>query len=258
MIKKLLITICLFVSLHGIDNLTAQKQNALYVQTLIETEENIAKMFEKYILTEFKIPSLSDLLDDSYLGSNFSIENRMGSDIDFDDTKNLKIKYAITKDIYRKIRDTNSTPQNYIVQLYDRDLYRNYTTVYDDISDISNSFVEMKLQSNEANTIFDLLKSGFTIQKECSSTLVNTYCNNKNNKKTMRWYDSNSKWIEYDKNNFNKGDISTSMTVAELQSEAKISDLTVGSYIFISSERYIKLVDDTSTGTAIIQILKVD
>lgn len=254
MIKKLLITICLFVYSHAVDNLTAQKQNALYVQTLIETEENIAKMFEKYILTEFKIPTLSDLIDDDYLGSNFSTTNKMGADIDFDSTTNLKIKYAVTKTEYRKIRDASSTTQNYIVQLYNRDLYRNYTTVDDDISNVSNSFVEMKLQSDEAKTIFALLKAGFTIQKECTPSLASTYCNNKNNKKTIRWYNASSKWIEYDKDKFNKGDITTSMTADELKIDDKISALAVGSYIFIFSERYVKLVDDTSG----IVILKVD
>jgi hypothetical protein len=253
MIKKFLIIISLLVSLSAVDTLTAQKQNALYIQTLIETEENIAKMFEKYILTEFTIPTLDKLSTDNYLGSNFSTTNKMGSDIAFKSTNNLTIKYAITKDEYRKKTDTNSTTQNYMVQLYNRDLYRDVTTVYDD-SNISNSYVQMKLQSNEAKTIFDLLKNGSTIQKECTSTLVNTYCNNKNNIKTIRWYNSNSKWIEYDKENFNKGNITTSMSLSELISESKISDLAVGSYIFISSERYIKLPND---GT-IIQILKVD
>lgn len=258
MIKKLLLTICLFVSSHAVDNLTAQKQNALYIQNLIEIEESIAKNFEKYILTEFKIPTLDNLIDDSYLGSNFSTSNIMGSDIGFEDRTNLKIKYAITKNAYRK-KAGSANSENYMVQLYNRDLYRDFTSVYYDSSTISNSYVQIILQSDEAKTIYDLLKDGSnTVEKECTSASVSTYCNNKNNKKTIRWYNSSSKWIEYDKAKFNKGDISTSMTVDELQSEGKISDLAVGSYIFISSERYVKLVDDTSSGTAVIQILKVD
>lgn len=35
---------------------------------MIEVEENIAKMFEKYLLTEFKIPTLDNLKIDDYLG----------------------------------------------------------------------------------------------------------------------------------------------------------------------------------------------
>ena len=100
MIKKFLIIISFIVSLSAVDNLTAQKQNALYIQTLIETEENIAKMFEKYILTEFAIPTLEKLSTDSYLGSNFSTTNKMGSNIAFKSTNDLTIKYAITKDEY--------------------------------------------------------------------------------------------------------------------------------------------------------------
>lgn len=107
--------------------------------------------------------------------------------------------------------------------------------------------------------IFALLKSGSSIEKECKDTLVSTYCNNKNNIKTIRWYNKDKKWIEYDKENFNKGNISTSMSASELvadnETKSKISDLAVGSYIFISSERYIKLPDDASGD---VQILKVD
>ncbi len=257
MIKKFLIIVSFIVSSYAIDNLTAQKQNALYIQTLIKTEEHIAKMFEKYILTEFKFPSsINDLIADDYLGTNFSLTNKMGSDIVFEDIKNLKIKYAITKAEYRKKTDADSAIQNYMVQLYNRDLYRDLTSVYDDNENIHNSYVEILLQSKEAKTIYDnILKKDFLINKECSSVLISTYCNNKNNIKTIRWYNENSKWIEYDKENFNKGNISTSMSLSELVVEPKISDLAVGSYIFISTERYIKLPNDASNN---IQILKVD
>lgn len=257
MIKKFLIIASFILSSYAIDNLTAQKQNALYIQTLIKTEENIAKMFEKYILTEFKFPSnINDLIADDYLGSNFSLTNKMGSDIAFEDIKYLKIKYAITKAEYRKKIDADLAAQNYMIQLYNRDLYRNQTSVYDDNENIDNSYVEILLQSKEAKTIYDnILKKDFLINKECSSILKSTYCNNKNNIKTIRWYNEDSKWIEYDKENFNKGNISTSMSLNELIVEPKISDLAVGSYIFILTERYIKLPNDASNN---IQILKVD
>lgn len=249
-------------SSYAEDNLTAQKQNVLYIQTLIEIEEDIAEMFEKYILTEFKTPSLSDLSTDSYLGSNFSDTNKMGSNIAIKDKDNLEIKYAITKDGYRKKNGVVDT-QNYIYQLYNRDLYRNLTSVSDDTTDISNSYVKIKLQSNEAKTIFELLKNGDTVKPECTVDLKETYCNNKNNTKTIRWYSisstaSSPKWIEYDKENFNKGNISTSMTLSELLAEDKISDLAVGSYVFILNERYVKLVDDNSVSPAKVEILKVD
>jgi hypothetical protein len=255
MIRTIVFIICIFVSSNAIDNLTAQKQNALYVQNLIEIEENISKMFEKYILTEFKIPTLNNLINDSYLGSNFSTSNIMGSNIAFESTTNLKIKYAVTNAAYRKKSDDSSTTENYVVQLYNRDLYRNLTSAYDDSSNTSNSYIQIKLQSYEANTIFGLLKASFTVEKECNATLASKYCNNTNNTKTIRWYNSSKKWIEYDKAKFNKGNITTSMTLSEILAESKISDLSVGSYIFISSERYVKLQNDSSGN---LQILKVD
>lgn len=250
MIRNIFLSFFLMACLNADDNLMAQKQNTLYVQNLIEIEENIAKNFEKYILTEFTLPKMIDLINDNYLGSNFSVENRMGANIDFSNTSELKLKYFITKDEY------NDT-ENYIVQLYNRDLYRNLTTVYFEKSgqkiDLTKSYVEMKLQSDEARTIFELLKNGNVIKKECTATLANVYCNN--NQKTIRWYNASSQWIEYSKKDFNKGNITTSISVSALGSESKISDLAVGSYIFIKDvSKYVKLVN---SGTNI-QILKVD
>ena len=99
MIKYLLFILLFTLSLKAEDSLNAQKQNALYVQNMIEIEENISKMFEKYLLTEFKIPTLDNLKTDDYLGSNFSTTNKMGSNIAFESTSDLKIKYAITNDL---------------------------------------------------------------------------------------------------------------------------------------------------------------
>ena len=45
MIKYLLFILIFTLSLKAEDSLNAQKQNALYVQNMIEVEENIAKMF---------------------------------------------------------------------------------------------------------------------------------------------------------------------------------------------------------------------
>lgn len=70
MIKYLLFILIFTLSLKAEDSLNAQKQNALYVQNMIEVEENIAKMFEKYLLTEFKIPTLDNLKTDDYYSPN--------------------------------------------------------------------------------------------------------------------------------------------------------------------------------------------
>jgi len=244
MIKKILLILVFLTSLNAEDNLIVERQNTLYVQNLIELEEKIAKMLEKYLLTEFKIPTLDDLKTDSYLGSNFSLDNRMSSNIAFEDINNLKIKYAITNNDYR-IND------RYLIDLYNRDLYRDYTTAYNDV-DITKSFVQIVFQSNEVKTIFNLLKAGNTIAKTCTSALVNTYCNN--NQRTIRWYNASSQWIEYDKINFNNGNVTVSSS--SLLTNTKLNDLAVGSYIFVENlSKYIKLVNDSSGN---LQILKVD
>lgn len=257
MIRKIFIIVLLALSSFGVDNLTAQKQNALYIQNMIEIEENIAKNFEKYILTEFKLPTINDLISDKYLGTNFSVSNKMGENIDFKSSGNLQLKYAITKDDYRKKRDENIGVENYIVQLYNRDLYRDYTSVYYEKENSGNSYVEFKLKTPEAQTIFDLLKSGNIIEKTCSDSLKNRYryCD-KENKNTIRWYNSASNWIEYDKKDFNSGNITISSESIINSETIKLNDLKVGSYIFIKDKtKNVKLVNDSSGN---LQILKVD
>ena len=250
MIKYLLFILLFTLSLKAEDSLNAQKQNALYVQNMIEIEENISKMFEKYLLTEFKIPTLDNLKTDDYLGSNFSVTNKMGSNIAFESTSDLKIKYAITNDLYRN--EKTSGIDNYIVKLYNRDLYRNYTSAYEDSTTLSKSYIEIVLHSDEAKTIFSLLKDGNTIAKTCTSILTSTYCNN--NQKTIRWYNASSQWIEYDKINFNNANITLSSI--GLLSDSKLNDLAVGSYIFVENlSKYVKLTD-ISSGS--LQIMKVD
>lgn len=249
MIKILIMSFLFMFYLNANDELVAQKQNTLYVQTLIEIEEKIAKNFEKYILTEYSLPEMTNLISDTYLGSNFSLRNRMGVDIAFLNTSELKIKYLITKDEYISTLD-------YITQLYNRDLYRSLTSVYYEIDtsskiDTSKSYVEIELQSDEAKNIFALLNAGNTIQKTCSSTLTNTYCSQ--NQKSIRWYNSSSQWIEYSKKDFNKGNVILSNV--SLLTNSKLQDLIVGAYIFIDGVKYVKLVNDTSNN---LQILKVN
>ena len=251
MIKKILFIMICFLSLNAEDSLTAQKQNVLYVQNLIEIEENIAKMFEKYILTEFAIPTLEKLSTDSYLGSNFSTTNKMGANIAFKDTNALTIKYAVTKDEYRAEKISGN--QNFLVQFYNRELHRDYTSAFDDNTDLTKSYIQMILKSKEAQTLFSILKTpNTTIAKECTNTLTNSYCNK--NKKTIRWYNDSSQWIEYDKIDFNNGNITVSST--GLLSNSKINDLAVGSYIFVENlTKYVKLANNTDGS---LQILKVD
>lgn len=245
MIRYATILFLFFTFLFCEDNLAAQKQNVLYIQNMIEIEEKIAKNFEKYLLTEFSIPTMEKLIDDDYLGSNFSVLNRMGENIDFKDSSNLQIKYAISNNYIKK--NANLEEENYLVQLYNRDLYREYTTAFYDSSNLENSFVEFKLKSQEAKTIFSILKNGNIIEKTCSDSLKNRYCNYDEN--SIRWYNSASNWIEYDKKDFEDGNV-TVVGISVINDE-KLNNLKVGAYIFVqNSSRYIKLIDN--------KILKVD
>lgn len=252
MMKNLIILFLLTINSNANENLIAQKQNTLYVHNLIEIEEKIAQNFEKYLLNELKIPNINNLINNNYLGSNFSVQNRMGNNIDFKDTNNLQIKYSITKNEFINSED-------YLILLYNRDLYRDYTTVTfvtttDKKIDLTKSFVEFKLKSPEAMTIFSILKNGETIVKNCSSGLIKTYC--VNDKKSIRWYNSNSNWIEYSIKEFNNGNITVSSENVITSEVEKLKLLKIGSYIFIKDKtKNIKMANDTSGN---LQILKVD
>jgi hypothetical protein len=233
---KILIVLLLFINLYSKDLLLAQKQNTLYVQNLIDIEEKIALNFEKYLLTEFKFPKLEDLITNSYLGANFSNANKFGSQISFvtetGSTNRLRIKYAVTSNV-----------ESYIKELYNRDLYRFNTHAY---SNEDISYVQIKLQSKEAETIYKILSSGGIIEKNCQSTLVNRYCNIEN---SIRWYNGASNWIEYSKKDFEDGNV-TVVSNAVL-TDTKLNNLKIGTYIFVeNSSKYVKYIDN--------KILKVD
>ena len=176
----------------------------------------------------------------------------MGSNIDFRDTNSLQIKYAITKNEFINSEDC-------LILLYNRDLYRNSTTVNfvttsDNKIDLTKSFVEFKLKSPEAMTIFSILKNGETIVKNCSPGLRETYCIN--DKNSIRWYNASSNWIEYNKKEFNNGNITVSSENVITSEVEKLKLLKIGSYIFIKDKtRNVKLPDDSSGN---LQILKVD
>ena len=237
MISKILFLSFLLLYLNASDSLVIKQQNALYIQNMIEIEENISEKFEEYLLTEFKIPTLENLISNEYLGSNFSIKNKMGSNIAFENTSNLQIKYAVTNDV-----------ELYVKQIYNRDLYRERTSVYYDSNTLSNSYVSILLKSDEAKNIFNILKSGAVIAKICSDSLVNSFCNK--NSKLIRWYNSDSNWIEYSKKDYNNGNVTVKYKT--MLSDTKLNTLPVGTYVFVQNgSKYIKLIGDG-------KILKVD
>lgn len=229
--KKVIVIFYIFISLlNANDSLVVQQQNVLYVQNLIEIEEKIASNFEKYLLEKFDIPTMSNLKTDEYLGSNFTTTNRFGPEINFVTNENLKITYAITKDV-----------PSYVLGLYKRDLYRDMTTVYEDTNDSTNSYVSFDLKSKEAQNIFEILNTGTNIDSECSATLTNIYC--VTNLNTIRWYDASSNWIEYNNSDFENGNVTISSI--SLLSNIKLDNLKVGAFIFVKNgDKYLKIVDD--------------
>ncbi|MGA1931686.1 hypothetical protein ACH5BF_03060 [Arcobacter sp. YIC-464] len=228
MIKFIVVFIFAFLNLYANPNILKQK-NVLYVQNLIKLEEKIALEYENYLLNEFKLPSnISSLMTSKYLGENFDVKNPMGDDIEFKTNKSLK--YALTRE---KL-------ETYLKDLYYRDVYRKRTSVKVKDS-YEDSYITISLQSDEAKTIYSLLNSGNAISSSCE-TVTNTYCNK--NKTTLRWIDSSANdWIEYDKKDFNLGNITISSK--SMLTNSKLNDLAVGRYIYVqNSVRYIKLINN--------------
>lgn len=246
--KILLILFFMTFSIFADENIVLKQQNVLHVKKIIENEEKIALNFEKYILENYKIPTMSDLKNDEYLGSNFSLTNRFGDDIDFISSSDLKLKYSITKD-----------EVDFKNLLYTRELYRNYTTVEEvtktvnskKMIDTTRSYVLIKLQSNTAKNLFNILKTS-SIESSCSDTLVSKYCNV--NETSIRWYNSVSQWIEYDKNDFENGNIT--IQSSNLLNDNKLKNLPVGTNIFIfNGSKYVKLMNNLDGS---LNILKAD
>jgi hypothetical protein len=238
MIKIFLLLITIF-NLYADDTIVQTKENVLRIQNMIELEEKIAENYEKYLLNEFTFPSMENLVNDTYLGSNFSVVNKFGSEnISFiDSSKNdedgFKIKYAVTNNV-----------ELYVKELYERDLYRINTHAYK-VTD--KAYVLIKLKSKEAQNIYRILKSGFLIAKTCSDSLKNSYCSYDSS--TIRWYNSASNWIEYSKKDFEDGNVT--IVNSNVIFDTKLNNLKVGAYIYIeNSAKYVKIIDN--------KILKVD
>lgn len=235
MIKLIVVTLILFLNAFANPTIL-QKQNVLYVQKLIENEEAIAKAFEKYLLNEFKIPTIKDLLDNKYLGSNFSLENIMGENLKEDYKIDKKLPYAITKEIYQ------NSDNSYIKALYNRDLYRDRTYVVDD-----ENYINIEFKSEEAKNIFNILYNGDEIKKDCSSFESKKFCSTSI---YLRYYTTSSptQYIEFSKKDFLNGNVSISslsnFDIFRSDKDGKFQDLKIGSYLYDENIIYVKFSDD--------------
>lgn len=229
--KYILIFFICLLSLYSEDFRIQKEENVLRVKSLIEQEEKIAENFEKYILQEFLFPTLQNLINDSYLGSNFSIVNKFGNNISF------KIETGISNRLALNYAIINNT-EPYVKELYERDLYRVNTYIK---KETNENLIQIKLKSKEAQNIYKILSSGATIAKTCSDNLKNSYCNYDN--RAIRWYNSASNWIEYSKKDFEDGNVT--VVSSSVLYDTKLNNLKVGAYIYVeNSAKYVKVIDN--------------
>lgn len=244
--RKYLVIFSIFVLNIFANPSIIQKQNVLYVQNLIDKEEAIAEAFEKYILNEFKIPTIENLIDDRYLGKNFSLDNMMGEKLKTDYIVDKKLEYAVTNSSY--INASNS----YVKDLYNRDLYRDrtYVVLKEEVVEESGNkyidYINIELKSEEAKNIYAILKSlkiDESFKKDCKN-VSSGFCSSD---VFLRYYFSASQYIEFTKKEYLNGNVSLSSIslLKELVDDGKFKDLRVGAYIFVEDLTiYIKYSKD--------------
>lgn len=243
MSKQILFLILLLTTkLFAVDNRTI-----LALTNIIEREEEIAKSYEKYLLNEFKIPTMHDLLEENadskiyYLGENFSIKNMFGRDLSFVDNKNARLNIALDEKKYK---------DEYIKLYYKRDLYRDFTSVYEDNSGLK--YVQIVLKSIEAQNIFNILSSGNEILKvdKDEKCQRDKYCVIPNeNIKTIRRYTKTDSYIAYNLKDMDKGSVYISKKIINpplktddnIYLEMGFDKLNIGTIIYSDGKRYIKL-----------------
>ncbi|OCL85460.1 hypothetical protein AAX26_01886 [Aliarcobacter thereius] len=230
------------LNLFAIDNKTI-----LALSNIIEREEEIAKNYEKYILNEYKLPTMEDLIkediensDSYYLGSNFSRKNIFGKSLSFYDT-NARLNSSF---------DENKFSNEYLKLYYKRDLYRDRTSVYEENGKLK--YVQIVLKTKEAQNIFKILSSGNEIVKveKYADCKTNKYCiNPSDNIKTIRKYTASDAYLIYNIKDLEKGNIYISKKINNpplkqndpIYIEMEFNKLNIGTIIFSDSKKYIKL-----------------
>lgn len=251
---KKIFFILLFLSSYVFaqESLKAKKANVLFVHKLIQKEEALAKEVENYILTHYKIPLLTNIIkdDNSFLDTYFEDKN-FNKDNRFSDDK--RRDYYV-KNLQLRQYGMKNTDKKYMRQLYNRDLYRDRTSVYYDKNNIDNSYTQILLKSPEAKNIHNILKTPNTsIKKTCPPAGNTGYCIEDKN---IRYYIRASTWIEYDIKLFNKGNVSAMSSNNNIDDFAeKLKDLRIGSYIFLHNyEEQSKITKYIKTITGFIKV----
>ena len=229
MLKRWFIFLFLF-SFSFAEKLTiVDEKNILAVKNIIASEELIANELEKYLLINLKLPtSFSDLLTNDYLGENFKLTSNIGEEISFKSILELKLNPSVYQD-----------NKQFIVEMYQRDLYRKSTVVSLDETDYNNSFVKIVLKSDESNNILKILKDNI-ILKSSNCTFENVYC--ESGKYNIRYYKSEMQWIEFSKKLYTKGPML--LSDEEMMSNDLVQNIPNGTKIFIKDIAMKLKLDD--------------
>lgn len=155
--KILLFISLLLVNISFANTFDTQQERLIKLKDLINEEEYIARAFEKYILEEKDIPSLSDLKTDDYLGTSYTSTYLLDSD-----SKTFSIT-ANENSMKNRIRLSVLNNESELVHIYEDNAYRTRTYVKGDK-------VYIIFKDDLAKHLYYLLKVNTTTISDCPSS----------------------------------------------------------------------------------------
>jgi hypothetical protein len=229
MIKKLFLILILVNSFFAeeITTFDARQEALLKIRNIITQEESIARAYESYILKNYNIPILSNLITADYLGveftTNFDTTNFNSISLD-----NLTLSYALKSDALKndlKFKD-----------LYENDTFRNRTYFQD-------NKIYYLLLDDFAKHLYFLIKRQNSAILDCTNLLSKRYCVNNNH---IYIYSSDTVktnatlLLYYHKDKFKMGPFIITNNISE-HSNIEFSSIPKGIILYDSDgKKYIK------------------
>lgn len=234
--KKILFILFLLINSSFALDLTnfEDRQSALQdVKTIILYEESIAKAYEEYVLTNYKLPTLAEI---KTLIGNLTLVNNVGSNITLSNTL-TKISYGLNSDL---------KADSSIKALYESNTYRKRTYV-------RNDEVNFFLEDEFAKHLYDLIKQNGSAIQDCPTTAFTTAVNCKENNhiyiKLTKKLDGlevvpNTYLIAYHIDNFKNGPIIISNDTSKHITESAFDSIPKGALLYdTDGVKYVKTLD---------------
>lgn len=238
MIKKLFLILILINSFFAeeITTFEGRQEALLKIRNIITQEESISRAYESYILKNYTVPALSNLITADYLGvgftTNFDTTNFNTISLD-----NLTLSYALKSDALKNDLKFK--------ELYENDTFRDRTYFQDDK-------IYFLLVDEFAKHLYFLIKRQNSAILDCTNLLSKRYCSNNNH---IYIYSSDTTKTDatllmyYHKDKFKTGPFIITNNVSE-HSNIEFSSIPKGMVLYDNDgKKYIK----TSTSIMVLK-----